>query len=99
MEGFHYAKWGNGAQMLYDHSRDPDENLNVANNPEYAQVIDRMSRRLKEHHDKILALEPAIRAAAGVVGDNSPPRWQSRTFQQKGAVVGQALEIYVNWRA
>ena len=38
---------GNGAQMLYDHSRDPDENLNVANNPEYAEVIDRMSRRLK----------------------------------------------------
>ena len=47
MEGYHYAKWGNGAQMLYDHSRDPDENLNVANNPEYAEVIDRMSRRLK----------------------------------------------------
>ena len=99
MEGYHYAEWGNGAQMLYDHSRDPDENLNVANNPEYAEVIDRMSRRLKEHRDEILALEPAIRAAAGVVGDNSPPKWKSRTFQEEGAVVGQALQIYVNWRA
>ena len=34
MEGYHYAKWRNGRKMLYDHSRDPDENLNVANNPE-----------------------------------------------------------------
>ena len=98
MGRYHYAEWSNGAHMLYDHSRDPDENVNVATNPEYAEIIEKMSGRLQQHREEILALEPAIRAAAGVLGDNSPPKWQNRTFQEN-VVVGQAQQIYVNWRA
>ena len=99
MERYHYAEWDSGAQMLYDHARDPNENTNVAGNPEYAEVVERMAARLQTHRDAVRAREPEIRAAAGVTGDNVPPTWQERTFKQKGAVAGKAFKEYVNWRA
>lgn len=98
MGRFHYAEWNNGAHMLYDHSRDPDENVNVAGEPEYAEVVEKMSKRLQQHREELSALEPAIRAAAGVLGENSPPKWRDRTFREE-VLVGQAQQIYVNWRA
>lgn len=98
MGRFHYAEWNNGAHMLYDHSRDPDENVNVAGEPEYAEVVEKMSKRLQQHREELSALESAIRAAAGLLGENSPPKWRDRTFREE-VLVGQAQQIYVNWRA
>jgi len=34
------------ARMLYDHSKDPDENVNVADNPEYADVVKMLKNTL-----------------------------------------------------
>ncbi len=39
----------NGAQMLYDHKRDPKENRNVANDPGYASVV-------SDHREKVVSL-------------------------------------------
>ncbi len=50
-ENFLYTEWpgenGAGAErMLYDHSSDPDENINVSEHSENAEVIDRLSAML-----------------------------------------------------
>lgn len=37
------------ARMLYDHNRDPDENYNIAANPEYSAVVDELSELLVKH--------------------------------------------------
>lgn len=99
MERYHYVEWSNGARMLYDHSLDPDENINIANHPEYVEVITRMAQRLQEHRDAVMAREPEIRAAAGVSGENTPPQWRDRTFREKAAIAGKPFKQYVNWRA
>lgn len=47
-----YTEWTkNGemkADMLYDHEKDPDENINVANNPDYKDVVSKMQDLLNE---------------------------------------------------
>jgi arylsulfatase A-like enzyme len=94
-----YAEWTSGGRMLYDHSRDPDENINVANNPEYGEIVEKMARKLENHREHLQTLEPSIRAAAGTgPSDNEPPAWKERTFQQKAAVVGEHYEAHINWR-
>ena len=40
------------ARMLYDHDRDPEENRNLANLPEYASLIAEFSKRLNTHKGK-----------------------------------------------
>lgn len=49
-----YTEWLDDAgstygQMLFDHSRDPDEQNNVAGNPNYERVIDSLSTVLHQH--------------------------------------------------
>lgn len=43
-----YRDWkGNQTgHMLYDHAKDPDENVNVADEPEYAEVVADLAKRL-----------------------------------------------------
>lgn len=36
------------SRMLYDHDKDPDENVNLANRPEYRQVVDQLARQLNQ---------------------------------------------------
>ncbi len=51
---FIYTEWMNEktldrqARMLYDHNVDPDENINVAEDPKYIHVADSLSTRLRE---------------------------------------------------
>ena len=95
-----YAEWTGGARMLYDHSRDPNENVNVVNNPEYSDVVKKIERRLQGHRAELLEREPAIRAAAGIkASENSPPSWKKRTAKLKEAVVDQPYFAYINWLA
>jgi len=47
-EGYRYTWYGTGEEELYDHSSDPDESINVANDPGYAEVKLRLKLRLFE---------------------------------------------------
>lgn len=46
---FQYTEWTSGAKMLYDHASDPDENVNVVNNPKYREVVAKLQQILKDH--------------------------------------------------
>ena len=54
-----YTEWRdkkNGkitARMLYDHQRDPDENFNIAGNPEYSNTLKDLSLRLQQHIEQL----------------------------------------------
>ena len=37
-----YTEWKNGDRMLFDHLKDPNENVNVADEPEYAEAVSYM---------------------------------------------------------
>ncbi|MFO7725555.1 MAG: sulfatase, partial [Oceanipulchritudo sp.] len=55
---FIYTEWKNKsgkstARMLYDHKFDPRENINVSENPEYAEVVTKMQEQLREVQDSI----------------------------------------------
>jgi arylsulfatase A-like enzyme len=39
---FRYIVWKQGGHALYDHSKDPGEHYNLADNPEYSPVVKRM---------------------------------------------------------
>lgn len=45
-EHFSFTRFKDNSIMLYDHRKDPKENLNVASNPEYAPVIKLMQQQL-----------------------------------------------------
>jgi iduronate 2-sulfatase len=48
-ERFSYTSYDNGkSEMLYDLEKDPDENANIANKPEYAEAVAKMKRLLNE---------------------------------------------------
>lgn len=42
------------SQMLYDHKNDPAENINVAEKPDYKQVVEEMNRLLVEKNKSII---------------------------------------------
>lgn len=52
-ERFSYTRWDDGNHMLYDHAKDPDENVNVVDNPEYAKVVERLLRHITNHTSKL----------------------------------------------
>lgn len=49
-ERYRYTRWGieikEGNEELYDHANDPEENVNLAANPEYREVISKMREKL-----------------------------------------------------
>ena len=77
---FQYSEWTNNDRMLYDHKRDPNEDVNVVDDPKYSKVVEAMAAVLKKHREKIAfdestnldALDqPEIRAPA--YGAADPP--------------------------
>jgi iduronate 2-sulfatase len=48
-----YTEWDDGARMLYDHQKDPDENLNISENPENQKRVQIMSRLLTSHRQQV----------------------------------------------
>ena len=46
---YQYTEWTSGAQMLYDQRSDPDENVNVVNQPKYREVVAKLQQILKQH--------------------------------------------------
>lgn len=51
-ERWRYIRYSNGSEELYDHDRDPYEWENLAANPEFAPVLQKMRSRLSELHSK-----------------------------------------------
>jgi hypothetical protein len=100
MGAYQYTEWSGGARMLYDHRQDEGENVNVVDDPAYADVVEKITKWLADFRRQREAKEPLILAAAGIqVGDNRPPVWQKRTAKLKHTVVDVPFSNYVNWLA
>lgn len=58
-EQFAYTEYYNPKEgnylsnMLYDHKIDPEENVNVSNDPKYAEVVKELRGKLREHVQKV----------------------------------------------
>ena len=99
---FQYSEWNHGGKMLYDHKKDPHEDINVVEDPRYAKVVEAMAQLLQNHRDK-LAFDAGTSLEDLAEVENTPPQWNSSDFNQKGtrqpfATVGEAYQSYVNWR-
>ena len=81
--------------MLYDHKKDPNENRNVSENPEYAPVVEKLAEKLEQHRKAVKGMDVA--SGLGTT-NNVPPVWKSQKFQQKAATAGQSYMNYINWR-
>lgn len=51
-ERFRYIQYGDGATELYDHDKDPNEWTNLAKDPDYAEVMESMRKKLIQYHVK-----------------------------------------------
>ena len=101
-ERFQYSEWGNGEKMLYDHKKDPKEDINVVANPKYAKVVEALSAALLKHREKI-AFDESTNLKALEQLENFAPEWNKSAFNQKEtrqpfATVGSEYQSYVNWR-
>ena len=47
-EDFRYIRYSDGSEELYDHKWDPNEWMNLANDPSYIDVIDERSEMVPE---------------------------------------------------
>ena len=97
-----YTEWSSGARMLFDHTRDHDENTNEINNPKYALVISKLSELLKNHRQKVYEADKAYLSspvALAMVSSNLPPKWKNSNFKPKVAKAGEAYSTYVNYNA
>jgi arylsulfatase A-like enzyme len=41
------------SNMLFDHNKDPHENVNVADNPEYAEVVKELRLKVRKHIEQV----------------------------------------------
>lgn len=48
-EQFRYITYGNGQEELYDHNQDPNEWSNIADNPKYAEVKQKLKRYIPKN--------------------------------------------------
>jgi arylsulfatase A-like enzyme len=46
---YSYTEWGSTQRMLFDLKKDPDENINVAEDPIYKEVVKELSAAIKKH--------------------------------------------------
>jgi hypothetical protein len=96
-----YAQWPGGAEMLYDHNNDLDENVNRAKDSKYAAAKARLSGLLGLHRQNISDADTTYansKTVQDMIGENQPPAWKTRRFSQKLAKVGEAYSTYVNFR-
>ena len=101
-ERFQYSEWANGDRMLYDHERDPNEDVNVAEDPKYKKVATAMSTLLEKHRTK-LAFDDNSDLKALDRPENYAPVWNRSSFNQNQtrqplATVGEEYISHVNWR-
>lgn len=55
-KNFIYTQWSSDGEivgkMLYDHSNDPKENINVVNDPQYREVVEELSQLIIQNNDE-----------------------------------------------
>jgi iduronate 2-sulfatase len=81
-ERFQYSEWSNGDKMLYDHKKDPNEDINVVANPKYAKVVEALAAALLKHREKI-AFDESTSLEALEQPENFAPAWNKSAFNQK----------------
>lgn len=101
-ERFQYSEWSNGDRMLYDHEKDPNEDINVVANPKYAKVVKALAGALMKHREKI-EFDESTNLEAVEQPENLAPTWNKSAFNQKEtrqpvATVGTEYQSFVNWR-
>jgi arylsulfatase A-like enzyme len=101
-ERFQYSEWSNGDRMLYDHKKDPNEDINVVANPKYAKVVKALAGALMKHREKI-EFDESTTLEAIEQPENLAPTWNKSAFNQKEtrqpvATVGTEYQSFVNWR-
>ena len=101
-ERFQYSEWSNGDRMLYDHKKDPNEDINVVANPKYAKVVKALAGALMKHREKI-EFDESTNLEAIEQPENLAPTWNKSAFNQKEtrqpvATVGTEYQSFVNWR-
>ena len=97
-----YTEWSSGARMLFDHTRDVDENTNEINNPKYKLVISKLSELLTNHRQKVSEADQAYQSspeAVAMLSSNVPPKWKNSKFKRNAAETGEAYSTYVNYNA
>ena len=45
---YSYTEWGSTQRMLFDLKKDPHENINVAEDPDYKEVVKELSATIKK---------------------------------------------------
>ena len=52
-----YTEWNEGSdgKELYDHENDPEERVNLASNPEYIQIMTRLSKEVQNYSKTYVA--------------------------------------------
>lgn len=98
---YSYAEWGSGSRMFYDHALDPDENVNRVNDPKYSAIVREIKGLLVSHREKVRKADQAYAAYVAnspMILENSAPKWNRTSFNQKNATVGKAYSSYINFR-
>lgn len=47
-----YSEWDSNTRMLYDHQKDPNENVNISEKPENKEIVEAMQLLLNDHRRK-----------------------------------------------
>ena len=50
---YQYSEWTSGARMLYDHTTDPAENVNIAEDPRYKEIVESHQSLLQDHRKSL----------------------------------------------
>jgi len=75
-ERFNYTSYNDGqSAMLFDLEKDPNENANVAGQPEYRETVNKMKALLKQRQEEATGKKPAPAAETepASYGENVPP--------------------------
>ena len=62
---YNYAEFENGEKMLYDLKNDPEENVNIADNPEQQMLVIQLSQLLKNGWTSVLPTDPTDKPDRG----------------------------------
>jgi len=98
---FTYTEYDGSQRMLYDRRTDPDENVNVAGNPAYAETVERMARLLRDGQKTANGLKRGKRASVYVCFVSNPTQtWRIRagfdteklTLYTRAAPIGRIVD-------
>ena len=94
---YRYILYANGGEELYDHSTDPNEWNNLADNPEYASVVEKMKERLYE----IVPGEPEEASLANLTPEEKRRKeledWKNKVFFPENPKADANIDGILTW--